>query len=191
MIAIAASLVTAHLVSSRPYISGVFSSGRPSDEPHIRSRMIWLDLCPIALLAFGAAGQVTLSRVLGLIELPTTVLSTLFHDFTADLYNLKWAWDKSMSVKGFFLVKERRQLTRLNSIVALFLGGYVGGRMYKSPIGMAGALWFAVGIKFFISVAFLLWKKETAVSEQEQTEPPQRGGPETLPKREGQSAGPI
>lgn len=167
-ITIAATLVTLNLVSNLPFISGVFSSGSDrAEHPTIREKMNYLDLCPIALLAFGAAGQVTLSRTLGLIELPTIVLSTLFHDFTADLYNLRNSWQKSSSLTDFFVNVQRRQEKRLFAIFALFLGGVVGGEMYKSPVGMAGALWLAAALKLGVSVAFLVWKKDASEEEDE------------------------
>lgn len=170
-IVIAALMVSLILVSDLPFISGVFSSGSDKAEhPTIRENLNYLDLCPIALLAFGAAGQVTLSRTLGLIELPTIVLSTLFHDFTADLYNLRRSWSKSKSAADFFLNSQRRQEKRLFAIIALFLGGIVGGEMYKShSTGMAGALWLAAALKLSLAAAFLVWKKDPF---EEQSESP-------------------
>lgn len=162
-IIIAAVLVTLDLVSDLPFISGVFSSGSDREQrkqPTIQTNLNYLDLCPIALLAFGSAGQVTLSRTLGLIELPTIVLSTLFHDFTADLYNLRRSWTESSSLADFVFNRQRRQEKRLFSIIALFVGGVVGGEMYKSPVGMAGALWLAAGFKLCLSLLWLVWKKD-------------------------------
>ena len=98
--------------------------------------------------------------MLGAIELPTIVLSTLYHDFTADLFGTVETWRKSGSVKNFFLVRNMRQEKRLACILALFAGGVVGGEMYKSAAGMAGALWMAAGIKGTIAVAFMVWRGE-------------------------------
>lgn len=176
-VTIPAVLVTLNLVSDLPFISGVFSSGSDRAEyrsPTIRSNLNYLDLCPIALLAFQSAGQVTLSRTLGLIELPTIVLSTLYHDFTADLYNLRRSWSESSSLSDFLLTRQRRQEKRLFSVIALFVGGIVGGEMYKSAVGMAGALWLAAGLKLGIAVVWLAWKKDPSEEEEED------GGP-TLP----------
>lgn len=167
--------MTLDLVSDLPFISGVFSSGSDPEEhtqPTIQANLNYLDLCPIALLAFGSAGQVTLSRTLGLIELPTIVLSTLFHDFTADLYNIRRSWAESSSLRDFIFNHQRRQEKRLLSIIALFIGGIVGGEMYKSPVGMAGALWLAAGFKLGISLLWLVWKKD----------PSEEGPQPTLPR---------
>ncbi|ETN46742.1 uncharacterized protein HMPREF1541_00931 [Cyphellophora europaea CBS 101466] len=175
-ITISAILVTLNLVSDLPYISGVFSSGSDRTE-YTESSMLenrnFLDLCPIALLAFGAAGQVTLSRTLGIIELPTIVLSTLYHDFTADLYNLRRCWCESTSITDFFFNQQRRQEKRLFSIIALFVGGIVGGEMYKSSVGMAGALWLAAGLKLSVSLMWLFWKKDPSEEEDDESTLPQ------------------
>ena len=162
LVVIAALLVSLDEVSNIPFIAGKFSSGTAGQEfgpPN------YLDLCPIAMLAFEAAGQVCLSRVLSVIELPTIVLSTIYHDFTADLFGTKEAWRKSSSFADFVLVQWKRQEKRFASIVALFIGALVGCEMYKSTAGMSGALWMAAGLKGAISLTFLIWK-EDGVEEQ-------------------------
>jgi uncharacterized membrane protein YoaK (UPF0700 family) len=159
LILVAAALTTTDLVSTRPAISGSFSSG--SGSATIPMQTNYLDLLPISLLAFEAAGQVCLSRVLEVNELPTIVLSTLYHDFTADLYGIRAGWRESGgSLRGFFLRGQRRQGRRLASIVALFLGGIVGGEMFKSQAGMSGSLFFAAGVKGGICLAWAVWKGE-------------------------------
>lgn len=131
----------------------------------------FLDLCPVALLSFQAAGQVTLSRLLSIVELPTIVLSALYHDFTADLYTIKESWRKSSNVGEFFLVHQKRQEKRLACIVALFLGGIIGGEMYKSPARMGGALWVAAGLKLAVTVGWIFWKQEVDENDQDQQLP--------------------
>ena len=150
------------VVSNLPFVAGQFSSGTPGQEFGVPN---YFDLCPVAILAFEAAGQVCLSRVLSLIELPTIVLSTLYHDFTADLYGVKEAWRRSSSFADFILVQWRRQEKRLASITALFVGGLVGGEMYKSAAGMGGALWMAAGLKGAVAMSFLIWKKDASEEE--------------------------
>ena len=137
LVLIAAILANRGLVSNRPAVSGSFSSGSQRSAT-INTSTNYADLAPIALLAFEAAGQVCLSRVLEAIELPTTVLSTLYHDFTADLYGIAEAWRTSGSIHNFFLEGQRRQARRAASILALFIGGIVGGEMFKSKAGMSG-----------------------------------------------------
>ncbi|KAK5952663.1 hypothetical protein OHC33_006255 [Knufia fluminis] len=81
-IAVAAVLAQRHIVSNQKISdTSQFSSGNernPAGAPN------YLDLLPIALLAFEAAGQVCLSRVLSFADLPTIVISTLYHDHIAD-----------------------------------------------------------------------------------------------------------
>ena len=166
LILTAAILVTLGVVSNQPFVTGQFSSGTPSIEVNEDHRN-YRDFIPIVILAFEAAGQVCLSRVLSLIELPTIVLSTLYHDWTADLLCTRDLWKKSTNFKDFIFGKGRRQNKRLASIIALFMGGFVGGEMYKSKVGMAGALWFAAAIKLMIVVAFILWPKQKELDEPE------------------------
>jgi hypothetical protein len=165
---IAASLVSTHEVSNQPFVAGTFSSGSqklPSSTVH------FLDLCPIALISFQAAGQVALSRLLGVVELPTVVVSALYHDICADVFNIRESWRKSASVAEFFAVHEKRQEKRLACVVALFLGGIVGGLMYKSSAGMGGALWLGAGLKFGILVGWLFWRKKDDGEEGEEFRP--------------------
>ncbi len=161
LIVIAAALVTVGVVSNKPFVMGQFSSGSHLVEDIDDDHMNWMDILPIVLLAFEAAGQVCLSRVLSLIELPTIVLSTLYHDWTGDLLGTRQLWRQSSSLKDFVLVQSRRQNKRLFAIISLFLGGLVGGEMYKSWVGMAGALWLASFLKGCIVVSFAIWRKHS------------------------------
>ncbi|OAP63182.1 hypothetical protein AYL99_02409 [Fonsecaea erecta] len=157
LVVVAASLVSTNEVSNQPFVAGTFSSGNDEIPP---STINFLDLCPIALISFQAAGQVTLSRLLSVVELPTIVLSALYHDVCADLYTIRDSWRKSSSLWEFFAVSERKQQRRAACIVALFLGGVIGGEMYKSSAGMAGALWLAAGLKFGILFGWFFWKAQ-------------------------------
>lgn len=165
LIIVAAALVTVGIVSNRPFIVGTFSSG----SHRLEDGTNYTDLIAIIILAFEAAGQVCLSRVLSLIELPTIVLSTLFHDFVGDLYMTRRLWRESTSLWDFLWNKGRRQEKRLLSIIALFLGGVVGGEMYKSKVGMAGALWLASALKGSIVFGFFLWRKQPEKTDSDST----------------------
>lgn len=166
LIIIAAALVTSGVVSTKPFIPGTFSSG----SNKINDGSNWLDVAPIVILSFEAAGQVCLSRVLSLIELPTIVLSTLYHDYVADTLTYRQLWRQSDGVRDFIFVKGRRQNKRLASICALFLGGVVGGEMYKSRVGMAGALWLAAAMKASVTFAFAVWRREKTDEDTEDLE---------------------
>lgn len=160
LIVVAAALATSGVISNQPFIIGQFSSGSQTTEEINTAHQNYLDLLPIVVLAFEAAGQVCLSRVLSLIELPTIVLSTLYHDWTADLLSTRQIWRQSSNVKEFIFIQGRRQNKRLASILALFLGAFLGGEMFKSRIGMAGGLWLTAALKGCIVLAFALWPKQ-------------------------------
>lgn len=157
---IPAILVTLNLVSNQPFVPGSFSSGSSNNNSGSGTLTNFLDLCPVALLSFQAAGQTTLSRLLAVLDMPTIVLSALYFDFTADLYSLRQAWRKSSSLWEFASVQQKRQGQRLLCIIALCTGGITGGEMYKSSAGMAGALWTAAGLKMLIVMGWLFWAEE-------------------------------
>lgn len=160
-IMIAAILVRVGLISSRPSIAGAFSSGNHlSKHPNPEKVDNYMDLFAIALLAFQAAGPVFFSRVLGIIELPTIVLSTLYCDFVADLYRLPSSLRNKTSWYAFFVNDERRQFRRLGSILMLFLGGILGGIIFRSRVGMVGAFWLAAGLKGLLVLGWIFWKPE-------------------------------
>ena len=162
-------LVTLNLVSNQPFVPGSFSSGSNTNGT-TGTLTNFLDLCPVALLSFQAAGQTTLSRLLAVLDMPTIVLSALYFDFTADLYSLRQAWRKSSSLWEFVSVQQKRQGQRLLCIIALFTGGITGGEMYKSSAGMAGALWTAAGLKMLIVMGWLFWPEEGGEAEDTEDE---------------------
>ncbi|KAK5193453.1 hypothetical protein LTR99_007005 [Exophiala xenobiotica] len=175
---IPAILVTLDLVSNQPFVPGSFSSGSSSSGSNNNGgtgtgtgagrtgtttgtlMTNFLDLCPVALLSFQAAGQTTLSRLLAVLDMPTIVLSALYFDFTADCYSLRQSWRSSSGVWDFVSVQQKKQGKRFCCIVALFTGGITGGEMYKSQAGMAGALWTAAGLKMVIVMGWLFWPEE-------------------------------
>lgn len=160
----AATLAQTDVISSTSKECGTFSSGTPL-EPGDR----FLDLLGIALLALESAGQVCLSRVLLLNELPTIVLSTLYHDLLAESLSIMRCWKES-SARWEYLVTQKKQIRRLACILALFAGAVVGGRVFRSRDRLGAAPWLAAGIKIVISVAWCLWRRkpvtETVVEEE-------------------------
>jgi Protein of unknown function (DUF1275) len=88
------------------------------------------------------------------------VLSTLYCDFTADLYRLPSSLRNKTSWYTFFFDDERRQFRRLGSILILFLGGLVGGFMFRSSVGMVGAIWLAAALKGLLVLGWVFWKSE-------------------------------
>ena len=146
-------------------MSGAFSSG--SDLSALsKPETNYKDLVAIALLAFQSAGPVFYSRVLGMVEMPTIVLSTLYCDFVADLYRLPASLRNKTSWRSFFLNDERRQFRRLGSILMLFFGGIVGGLMFESNVGMVGAIWLAAGLKGMMVMGWIFWKSKNQRDEE-------------------------
>jgi len=146
-------------------VSGAFSSG--SDLSALsKPEANYKDLVAIALLAFQSAGPVFYSRVLGMVEMPTIVLSTLYCDFVADLYRLPASLRNKTSWRSFFLNDERRQFRRLGSILMLFFGGIVGGLMFVSKVGMVGAIWLAAGLKGMMVIGWIFWKSKNQRDEE-------------------------
>lgn len=108
----------------------------------------FITVIPIAMLAFQAGQQCVVARELGLNEIPTTVLTSVYCDLGNDRdlfapFNQNW--------------KRNR---RFASAVLLLVGAIAGGWLSRTNIGMAAGLWFAAGIKLCITIAWLCWKAE-------------------------------
>lgn len=152
-----AGLSQSGYTSTMPAKADDFSSGSPR---HPTAFDNYLDLLPIGFLAFEAAGQVCLSRVLMVNDLPTIVVSTLYHDFVSDALSWPKSWKARDSKRGWFW-SQKKQARRLVCIAALFFGAVVAGFVYASKGGMPAALWIAAGSKCIISVCFCCWKRKT------------------------------
>ncbi|KAL4946108.1 hypothetical protein BDV06DRAFT_218631 [Aspergillus oleicola] len=117
---------------------------KPEDP---RAPIQWMQVLPISLLAFQAAGQIVASRVLEFDELPTVVLTTLLCDLLVDP-NL-----------GAALKDNPKRNRRIGGFLALFLGAMTAGGLSKVT-DMAASLWFAMGIKLVITVSWFVWNGE-------------------------------
>lgn len=140
-------IITSALVSS-----GIAATGPQDNIPHKpgdRGRFQWVDLCPVALLAFQSAGQIVASRVLRYNSMPTLVLTSLYCDLMSD---------PNLFTAGLFEDPDRNR--RAVSVTALFVGALVGGALSKSSVGYPVALWIATGLKACMVVAWLLWKRK-------------------------------
>ncbi len=159
MIVVAAILVATGFVSDLPAKAGKFSSG--TSTPKEIGDDNYLDLTAIGILAFQSAGQISLSRILGLAEFPTIVLTATYHVLTAEVYVLPKVFRQSKTWKEF-LVKIQVDFMRLGAVVALFTGAIIGGEMLRRPAtgGVAGVLWLAAGLKVLICFAWIFWPPE-------------------------------
>lgn len=89
------------------------------------------------------------SRLLGLNEVPTTVLTSLYCDLVSDTH---------------LLARENvKRNRRIASVVTLLLGGIIGGWTSREKVGMSTALWLAGAVKVVIAVGFAMWKEKDIV----------------------------
>ncbi|KAK4213751.1 hypothetical protein QBC37DRAFT_168786 [Rhypophila decipiens] len=106
-------------------------------------------LVPLALLAFQFGGQIVSSRVLGINEVPTNVLTSLYCDLLSDpLLMAGWKGGKG----------NKKRDRRVVAIILLIVGGVAGGWLQRSEAGMSAALWIAAGIKGAVTVGWLFWR---------------------------------
>lgn len=123
---------------------GVVSSQRRSSD----GGTDWTEMAPIAFLSFQAAGQIVASRVLGVNELPTVVITSLLCDLMSD--------PKLMSrpvISG-----NRKRNNRIGGFVLTLVGSIIGGWMLKGTGTVQPVLWLVFGIKFVISLGWIIWK---------------------------------
>jgi uncharacterized membrane protein YoaK (UPF0700 family) len=107
----------------------------------------WHVLVPIALLAFQSSGQAVASRVLQYNGLPSVVLTSTY----CDLFS-----DPTLFTARFTDNPERNR--RIVAPMLLLAGACSGGLFAKSPVGLAGAVWTAAGLKACIVCAWMVWK---------------------------------
>ncbi|RDW79978.1 hypothetical protein BP6252_04616 [Coleophoma cylindrospora] len=122
-------------------------------EPHgvvaeTGSEVHFIELIPLAFLAFQSGGQIVTSRLLGFNEVPTTVLTSVYCDLASDPNLLK-----ADNVK-----RNRRAC----AVLAILVGGIIGGWMSRSS-GLSSALWLAAAIKISISIAWGFWRPNQAL----------------------------
>lgn len=131
-IVVAASLVHVEIVSPRP------------EDP--RAPIEWIQIIPISLLAFQAAGQICASRQLEYDEIPTVVLTTLLCDLLIDPELCARPWSANP--------KRNR---RMAAFLALFLGAMTAGGLSKVA-SLASSLWLAVALKGSITMSWVFWE---------------------------------
>lgn len=102
---------------------------------------------PLAAVAFQSSGQAVTSRALKYNGLTSVVLTSNYCDLFSDA--------------NLFKLHNVERNRRVAAPVLLLLGACLGGLWAHSSIGLAGALWTAVGLKAFAVVAWVFWKSET------------------------------
>jgi hypothetical protein len=151
--------ISAFLVHSGSSSESPGKPGEPSAQSGVPRDIGFptMDLVPIGLLSFQAAGKVVASRVLGLNSLPTVVLTTLYNDLASD---------PTLFTAG--LIGNVQRNRKLGGLLSYVCGALIGGAFAGSSLGFAGALWFTAGIKVLIVIAWLLWREEGKTAEDEE-----------------------
>lgn len=109
----------------------------------------FLELVPLAFLAFQSGGQIVTSRLLGFNEVPTTVLTSVYCDLSSDPKVL--AGDN---------VKRNR---RVFAVLGILIGGIAGGWISRSSATLSTSFWLAAAIKMGIAIGWSLWKPKPSV----------------------------
>lgn len=116
-------------------------------DDHSEDPLRWQIIVPLAIIAFQASGQAVTSRALKYNALTSVVLTSIYCDLFSDA-ELFAGLTKNVE-------RNRRMLAPL----CLLLGAVLGGYWAHSSVGLAGALWTAVGLKVLIIIAWAFWKK--------------------------------
>ncbi|BCR88767.1 YoaK family protein [Aspergillus chevalieri] len=116
-----------------------------SQDASLTGGPLFLELIPIALLAFQSAGSITSTRALGYNEIPSVVLTSVYFDLASD--------PKLVSGPTGNVKRNRRA----GAVVMLLVGAIVGGWLSRSAGGMESALWISAGIKFVIGFVWFGW----------------------------------
>ncbi|EEA26454.1 hypothetical protein TMatcc_005275 [Talaromyces marneffei ATCC 18224] len=136
---VAALLVHVHVVSPR------------AENP--RAPIAWMQVLPISLLAFQAAGQIVASRTLGYDEIPTVVLTTLLCDLLID--------------QRLFAADNPKRNRRVACFVTLILGAMTAGGLY-SLTNVSASLWLAFALKGGITLCWAFWESSPKMQDDEQ-----------------------
>lgn len=112
----------------------------------VKHELHWQVLVPLAAVAFQSSGQAVTSRALQFNGLTSVVLTSNYCDLFSD--PKLFAWDN---------VERNR---RIGAPLLLLFGACLGGLWAHSGVGLAGALWTAVGLKLMIVIAWMFWTAE-------------------------------
>ncbi|KAI0406105.1 DUF1275 domain protein [Xylaria palmicola] len=108
----------------------------------------FVELVPVALLSFQAAGQIVNSRGLGVSEVPTVVITTLLCDLVSD--------------PDIFapLAKNPKRNKRAVAFTLTLVGAIAGGFISKATGLVQNSLWLVAAIKLAITVFWFFCGKE-------------------------------
>lgn len=117
----------------------------------------WREMAPIAILSFQAAGQIVASRVLGVNEVPTVVITSLLCDLMSD---------PKLATRPIFRGNRKRN-NRIAGFVLTLVGSIIGGWMLKGTGDVQPVLWLVFGIKSVITLGWIFWKGEGGLEEEQ------------------------
>ncbi|ESZ97743.1 DUF1275 domain protein [Sclerotinia borealis F-4128] len=106
----------------------------------------WNQIAPIALLSFQSAGQIVSSRVLGVGEVPTIVITSLLCDLLSDPLLFSPVTQNS------------KRNNRAVAFVLTVVGAIVGGWVSKVTKSVSPMLWVAGGCKICLTLGWGFWK---------------------------------
>ncbi|KAI1102677.1 hypothetical protein F4804DRAFT_343080 [Jackrogersella minutella] len=131
-------VVVAATIIQTGLVDGAYPSRRdPADVDFV-------ELAPVALLSFQAAGQIVNSRGLGVSEVPTVVITSLLCDLVSD--------EKILEP----LKKNGKRNRRAVAFVLTLLGAICGGWISKTTRAVQPSLWFVAAIKGTIMLSWLI-----------------------------------
>lgn len=110
---------------------------------------------PLALLAIQFGAQISTSRMLGVSEVPTTVLTSVYTDIAMDP-GLVMGWGANP-----------KRNNRILSIICMLCGGIAGGWISRSHVGLAGTLWVAGSIKLVVAILWTVLGAKIGKGEEE------------------------
>ncbi|EED13093.1 DUF1275 domain protein [Talaromyces stipitatus ATCC 10500] len=123
----------------------IFIAAAVIEDNQPTSGSLFLELIPIALLAFQFGGQITASRGMGFNELPTVVLTSVYFDIASD----------PKLTDG--VTKNVKRNRRIGSAVAILVGAIAAGWLCRSDAEMQSALWISGFLKVCIAVGWTVW----------------------------------
>lgn len=109
-----------------------------------KEALSWNVLVPIALVAFQGCGQAVTSRALKYNALTSVVLTSIYCDLFSDA--------------KLFATHNVERNRRVSAPTLLLFGTIMGGLLSHSPIGTAGVLWIAAGLKLGVVVTWCFWR---------------------------------
>ena len=105
-------------------------------SPSVERNFVSAQLAPIALLSFQSAGQIVAARALGVMEVPTVVVTSLLCDLWGD--------------QKLFARSNKKRDRRVAAFLLTLVGGITGGWISKATGGVSASLWIAGGVKVWL-----------------------------------------